>query len=128
MKEANELRHDNRFPVTASALFSWSFRGTAGEGKGFTRDISIAGLYISTSDEVPVGSFISMELQLPPLNPKAQPLGLRTRGRVVRKDADGFAAMARMDVQFHPGIDDDVQEEDLPMVGEVLTLVRKREA
>lgn len=68
---------------------------------GDTRDISAGGVFVLTSELLPVGSIAQMEIRLAPGGIK-----LRTQGRVVRTEPGGFAAMAETGFRmlFHDGV------------------------
>jgi hypothetical protein len=92
-----DLRRNKRYRLKAPITFSWESRdGAIGTGEGHTRDISVSGVFIVTAGLAPEGSVVRMEVNLPPLHPKGQRVCLRTQGRVLRTEHNGFAAMANM--------------------------------
>jgi hypothetical protein len=99
-----ELRQNKRYRLGAPVSFFWESReGAIGAGEGHTRDISVAGVFILTAGLIPEGSVVRMEVTLPPLHAKGQRVRLRTQGRVVRTEDNGFAAIANMGfrMDFH---------------------------
>lgn len=65
-------------------------------GEGYTRDISPSGVYVLTSERLPSGALVKLEVVLPSLRGQRSGACLRTRGRVVRPEEVGFAAAADM--------------------------------
>jgi hypothetical protein len=59
--------------------------------QGSTRDISAGGVFIATAELLPMGSILQLDIRLPP-----DRVRLRTQGRVVRTEAEGFAVAADM--------------------------------
>jgi hypothetical protein len=115
-----ELRQNKRYRLSAPVSFLWESRdGAVGAGEGHTRDISIAGVFILTSGLIPEGSVVRMEVSLPPANVKGQRIRLRTQGRVIRTEDNGFAAIA------HMGFRMDFQQIEDGAHGE--TIVRKKD-
>ena len=57
--------------------------------EGFTRDISAGGVFVLTSDLLPVGSIVQMEIQLSPVRVR-----LRSHGQVMRTEPNGFGVVA----------------------------------
>ena len=78
--------------------FSWeSKQGGTSRGEGYTRDISPSGVFVVTSDRLPLGTTVKLEVALPsPRKKEASGASLRTRGHVVRSEQLGFAAVAEM--------------------------------
>jgi hypothetical protein len=77
--------------------FSWETEDhRVHHGYGQTRDCSISGAFIVSPNKLPIGSILQMELSLPRLLAAKSGARLRTRGRVVRTEADGFAVLAEM--------------------------------
>jgi PilZ domain-containing protein len=87
-----ELRRNKRYRLKSPTIFSEkrADRHTI-HCEGFTRDISAGGVFISTAELLPVGSIVQMEIRVSPERVK-----LRTQGRVVRTEAQGFAVVADM--------------------------------
>jgi len=65
-------------------------------GEGYTRDISPSGVYVLTSDRLPSGAVLKLEVALPSLRGQRTGAYLRTHGHVVRSEEVGFAAAAEM--------------------------------
>ena len=90
-----ELRQNKRYRLRASVAFSWANTdGKTMRGEGYTRDISPAGVYVLTSDRLPLSTAVKLEVTLPSLNEKRNGASLRTQGRVVRSEEMGFAVAA----------------------------------
>lgn len=82
-EESVELRQHRRYRLSAPVSFSWESReGAVGTGEGHTRDISIAGVFVLTPDLIPEGSLVRMDVNLPPVTAKSQPVHLRSQGHV----------------------------------------------
>jgi hypothetical protein len=65
-------------------------------GNGQTRDCSISGAFIVSPDRLPIGSIVQMEFSLPRLLAAGPGARLKTRGRVVRVEPEGFAVLAEI--------------------------------
>jgi ABC-type uncharacterized transport system ATPase subunit len=65
-------------------------------GEGYTRDISSSGVYVLTTDRLPSGAVVKLEVALPSLRGQHSGACLRTNGHVVRSEEVGFAAAAEM--------------------------------
>jgi PilZ domain-containing protein len=92
-----EQRQNRRYRLKASITFSWEHMdGSKVRGQGYTRDISPAGVFVLTSDRLPSGTPMKLEVILPSLNEKRSGASLRTQGRVVRSEESGFPAAADM--------------------------------
>ena len=90
-----DLRQSKRYRVRASATFSWENPdGSTMRGEGYTRDISPSGVYVLTSDRLPAGAVVKLEVGLPSLLGQGSGACLRTSGYVVRSEEVGFAAAA----------------------------------
>lgn len=92
-----ELRKTKRYRLRASASFSW--KGPSGDtirGLGYTRDISPSGVFVLTNDQLPSGTAVTLEVNLPSLRGQTPGAFLRTVGHVVRRERTGFAAVADM--------------------------------
>jgi hypothetical protein len=78
-------------------VLSWELpSGATTQSKGYTRDISPAGVFVYTSDQLPLGSLVKLEVSLPSLRGQSSGAFLRTIGHVVRTESAGFAAVADM--------------------------------
>ncbi len=87
-----EHRQEKRYRLAAAVSFSWETTDrVVGQGHGLTRDCSISGAFVITSDHSPVGSIVQMEVTLPPLQAAGHGARLKTNGRVVRSEPQGFA-------------------------------------
>ena len=69
-------------------------------GEGYTRDISPSGVYVLTSDRLPSGAVVKLEVALPSLRGQSSGACLRTHGHVVRSEEVGFAAVADMNFRM----------------------------
>lgn len=95
MNVTMEQRQHNRYRLVASVSFSWETADhRVHQGHGFTRDFSIAGAFIVTSNELPIGSVLQMNFSLPPLHAAGRGARLKTSGRVVRSESEGFVVLA----------------------------------
>lgn len=65
-------------------------------GEGYTRDISSSSVYVLTTDRLPSGSVVKLEVALPSLLGQGSGACLGTQGHVVRCEEVGFAAAADM--------------------------------
>jgi hypothetical protein len=92
-----EKRQQKRYRLEAVVAFSWeSADHLTHQGSGRTRDFSIAGAYVITSTQLPMGSSLQLDISLPPLQAAGHGSRLKTNGRVVRCGSDGFAVIADM--------------------------------
>jgi PilZ domain-containing protein len=92
-----EMRQNKRYPLRASVRFAWEQKvGSTRHGEGYTRDISAAGVFVLTTNRLPPGTPVKMEVILPPVSEKRVGASLRTHARVVRSEKTGFAAAADM--------------------------------
>ncbi len=85
-----DLRRQTRFDIHVGVDFAWSDQeGKEHEGYGLTRDISSLGTYIyaEAADIPPPGTQVRMEASLPSLRIGGRPINLRSRGTVVRANA-----------------------------------------
>ena len=90
-----EQRQRRRYRLTALASFSWNGPdGTTHTSEGYTRDISMAGVFVQTRHVLVAGSLVLMELCFPPLSPDGRGARVRIQGRVVRTEGEGFAVVA----------------------------------
>ena len=98
-----ERRHSQRYAVCAPALFRWSERnGPEYQGAGFTQNMSAQGTYITVNGEFPdVETYVTVEIQLPPLDAQVSGLVLKAKGCVVRAgnpaERNGFAVKTNFD-------------------------------
>jgi hypothetical protein len=96
-----DQRQNKRYRLKAAVLFSWKHPdGSTSQGEGYTRDISPSGVFVLTSDRLPLGTTVKLEVALPSLRKEPSGASLRTRGHVVRSEDLGFAAIAEMGFQM----------------------------
>ena len=96
-----DLRQSKRYRLKASVRFSWeNAQGSTIRGEGYTRDISPIGVFVLTSDRLPSGAAVTLEVSLPPLREEHSGACLRTQGQVIRSEEVGFAAVANMGFQM----------------------------
>ena len=92
-----ELRQNHRYRLTAQVSFTCGYaNGDVREGKGLTRDISKSGIFILAPAAPPLDTAVILEVNLP--LSEAPGTKLRSHGRVIRIEAEGFAVSA--DVAF----------------------------
>lgn len=92
----NQRQH-NRYRLAAAVSFSWESEGhRVHHGNGQTRDCSISGAFIVSPDRLPIGSIVQMEFSLPRLLAAGAGARLKTGGRVVRVESEGFAVLVEM--------------------------------
>jgi hypothetical protein len=95
-----ELRSAVRYAIPASVVFTWQGPRGPLQGGGVTRDISTAGFYIRTPTSPPIAAGVQVEIFLPSIDPKGNPVKILSKGRVIRVDQPlgneaqgGFAAL-----------------------------------
>ena len=91
-----DLRQSKRYRLRAAVKFSWHAKGSTKLGGGYTRDISPSGVFVVTSERLPGGAEVQLEVALPSLRGERSGACLRTHGHVVRSEQPGFAAAAEM--------------------------------
>ena len=92
----NQRQH-NRYRLAASVTFSWETGDhRVRYGQGQTRDCSISGAFVLSPEKLTIGSILQMEFSLPRLLAAGPGARLKTRGRVVRVETEGFAVLAEM--------------------------------
>ena len=123
-----EKRLNKRYQLNALVIFTWeSFDGDVGKSEGCTRDISLGGVFVNTAGRPGVGSLVRMDVTLPPLREKGTGPMLSTKGRVVRAENQGFAAVADIGFQMEfratqvssagaPALSGRKDEKDKPML------------
>lgn len=81
-----ERRAAIRFLLHAPAIIRWTdASGAQREDVGRTCDISTLGAFLTSHAPLPVGTRVSLEIHLPPLERKAlQRVRLRSTGKVIR--------------------------------------------
>jgi PilZ domain len=90
-----EQKRAVRFQLQVPVTFRWENQTSVGQ----TRDISITGVFVTCHTLPPVGTALSLEVHIPPLERNtSQRLYLEAAGRVIRVEAgeeySGFAAAA----------------------------------
>jgi hypothetical protein len=96
-KETVIQRQHNRYRLAATVSFSWKAENhRVNHGSGQTRDCSISGAFIFSPDKLPIGSILQMEFSLPRLLAAGPGARLKTRGRVIRVEPEGFAVLVEM--------------------------------
>ena len=92
----NQRQH-TRYRVAASVTFSWETEDhRVHHSTGETRDCSISGAFIVSTNKLPIGSIVQMEFFLPRLLAAGPGARLKTRGCVVRVEPEGFAVLAEL--------------------------------
>ncbi len=92
----NQRQH-NRYRLAAHVSFSWETEDHRVQyGSGQTRDCSLSGAFVVSANKLSIGSVLQMEFSLPRLLAAGSGARLRTRGRVVRVEPDGFAVLAEL--------------------------------
>jgi len=93
-------RQNKRYQLKAAVTFSWkNTNGSSDLGEGSTRDISIDGVFVLTGHQLRLGTAVQLEVSLPPLlslHDTRPRVCLRTNGKVIRTEEQGFAAIADM--------------------------------
>jgi hypothetical protein len=90
-------RQRNRYRLAALVSFSWETEDhCVHQGNGRTRDCSLSGAFIVSPNKLSIGSVLQMEFSLPRLLAAGPGARLKTRGRVVRVEPEGFAVLAEM--------------------------------
>jgi hypothetical protein len=98
-----------RYQVRAPVLYSWIDEGgMKRQAGGFTRNVSSGGVFVVSAMSPPIGTGISLEVMLPPLEDASPGWQLRASGKVVRVESDGFA-----------GTTDFGQQEDLSQLSQL---------
>ena len=91
-----ERRRHTRYPLQIRAVFAWNGqREKRYQESGFTRDISIDGLFVLSSMSLPMGTDISLEVSFPAVEAGTPGLRLTFDGVVIRNvessEDQGFA-------------------------------------
>jgi hypothetical protein len=97
--DAVQPRKAVRFQMLVPVVFRWvDEQGVTQRGAGFTRDISVAGLFVYSATPPPADAVVELEVVLPLNQGTGQGSRLRAPGRVVRVEGSGersgFAAMS----------------------------------
>lgn len=93
-----ERRRHTRYPLQIKTVFVWRDQGSKRyHDSGFTRDVSIRGLFILRPLPLQLGTAISLEVTLPALEPGTPGLRLTFDGVVTRTvdstDGAGFVVV-----------------------------------
>ena len=89
-----EHRRAQRYRVSLPITFSWKSENTFHEGSGTTRDLSTRGAFVFTTNIVPNGSELRMNVPVPPIREGSRGSEMQGTGHVVRVQNEGFAAEA----------------------------------
>jgi hypothetical protein len=95
-----ERRAASRVALHAPVIIRWTdAAGARREDVGRTRDVSTAGAFLTSHASLPVGTMVSLDIHLPPLERNAsQPVRLHSTGKVIRTTEKakqtGFAVSA----------------------------------
>jgi len=85
-------RKSIRFELRIPAIFRWRDHGGEHERGGFTRDVSVKGVFIATPICPPKASELKLDLLLPALDGAAPGLKLEGEGLIIRvENGIGFA-------------------------------------
>jgi len=100
-----DQRNNKRYRLDAAVSFSWHADATDLFGEGNTRDISLHGVFVVTDREVPLGTAVQLKVSLPSLRVARSGIFLRGKGKIIRVEEKGFAAVADMSfrIQFPDG-------------------------
>lgn len=96
-----ELRNRIRYRLSADAVFAWEGpQHNRLQGKGITRDISLAGAFIFTPTTPPVGANVELDIFLIPVSRTAgKKVRIRAAAKVTRVEhsvtGEGFAAISQ---------------------------------
>jgi len=102
-----ELRNKVRYRLLADAVFCWEGpQRKRLQGKGITRDISLAGTFIVTPTSPPVGATVELDIFLAPSSGVGKKVRIRTEAKVIRVEhsglPEGFAAVSQdFQLQFN---------------------------
>jgi PilZ domain-containing protein len=90
-KPVTNTRHCARFPLHVPVFFTWkeSERSELRDEGGVTRDVSIEGLFVTTSECPREGSEVELVVQLPQLASDVAPLQILSSGQVTRVESNG---------------------------------------
>ena len=96
-----ELRNRIRYRLSADAVFAWEgLQHNRLQGKGITRDISLAGTFIFTPTAPPVGAKVEVDIFLAPaFGSTGKKVRIRAAAKVTRVEhsaiREGFAAVSQ---------------------------------
>jgi len=94
-----DRRKSPRFQLRARVIFQKNGQPPEEEEWGFTRDISVGGVFVLCERPVPAGTDVALEVHPPSPNPKEREgMRLAAPGRVIRVsgpgEESGFAAVS----------------------------------
>lgn len=79
-----DARQNPRFSISAPILFSWREHDRIRDESGITRNVSIKGIAVSTSECPTLNSTVDFELRLPKFDRHRFGLTIKAQGRVIR--------------------------------------------
>jgi hypothetical protein len=79
-----DSRQNRRFPISALIWFQWREQGRVRDESGMTRNVSIRGISVSSSECPPPASTVTFTLQLPNFGRQLSGLTIQAQGRVTR--------------------------------------------
>ena len=95
-------RRFRRFRLAAPVAFKWWCEEGGGQGLGYSRDISVGGIFVRTNRCPPTSSILRYEVLLQSANDPEAFIRIRAAGRVLRTELlqnarkrDGFAVQCR---------------------------------
>jgi hypothetical protein len=100
-KKFADRRHSDRFPIEREVHYRvLNHRDGDETGDGITVNISSSGVLFTTETRLPVGRRVELSVSWPAKLDDRCPLKLMARGRVVRLDGDGRAAIEIHQYEF----------------------------
>jgi hypothetical protein len=97
-----EQRVTTRYRMELPVIFEWSDKqGIKQQGAGFTRNISTSGIYVVSSATPPPETTLVLEVIVPPSDSPAQDVRLRSEGKLVRVEQDGFVVSGSILLSRH---------------------------
>ena len=101
---ARERRKASRYRLQLPVLFSWHDGDEMRTRGGFTRDVSVQGMFVTSSAAPPLRTALNVEVVLPPSVGRKPENIIKARGLVVRvsgrKHPRGFAIAADLGTDF----------------------------
>jgi hypothetical protein len=101
-REPKIERRFSRFRLAAPVAFKWWSEEGVGQGLGYSRDISVGGIFVHTKHCPPTSSILRYEVLLQSADAPEAFIRIRAAGRVLRteplqhgKKRDGFAVQCR---------------------------------
>ena len=87
MSNLTELRKATRYRWTPLAVLRWlGADDELSEALALVRDISTCGAYVESSAELPVSTYVELEITAPGFRPYTPGLSLHFEGRIVRTE------------------------------------------